>query len=98
MLGSSEDPDRTRSHAVTRVLRLNEGAVGLLRRSEMFCRGKQVGLIELERDQVVGTGLADQFASFFRQCSASAVTPAPASWFPARMASTMCASLSSLFS
>ena len=92
-----EDLHSTRGHPVAGALRVAEGAVWG-RCAEAFRRGEEVGLVSFERDQVVGAGLSDERASFFRQCSASAVTPAPVSWALARIASTMCASLSSLFS
>ena len=78
LLRCGKDPHLTSCTAVARTLGLVVDALRRGRRTQLLCRGEQVRLVCLEGDQVLSASAADQLACFFVQCSASALTPAPA--------------------
>lgn len=64
-----KDPRFARGDAVACTLRFFPGALGLRSGAQPVNRGNQVGLIALERDQVVSTGFTNGCSGFF--CSAA---------------------------
>jgi hypothetical protein len=95
-----EHPCGASRDTVSCALFVDPDVCGRGSRAQGLRRLVELALVPLEANQIVRAGVADQVASFFRQCSASRVTPAPSRSLAssARMASTTCASLPSLLS